>query len=114
MHIMQENAWILIIMLVCLAVLLILCLVRAVKGPSIPDRLVAANMMGTMVMVIIAILSFLMNESYLLDICLIYAMISFVSVVVLSKVYIGVYNERIANWKQREAERAAKEEKKDA
>lgn len=82
------------IAIVILAVMLLLCLIRAVKGPTIADRLVAVNMMGTMIMVIIAILALLMNESYLVDICMIYAMISFLSVIVLSKVYLGVYLEK--------------------
>ena len=76
-----------------LAVMLVLCLIRAVIGPRIADRLIAVNMMGTMVMVIISILSVVMNEGYLVDICLIYAMISFLAVVVLTKVYTGVYME---------------------
>jgi multicomponent Na+:H+ antiporter subunit F len=62
-------------------------------GPTIADRLVAVNMMGTIVMVIIAVLGLLMDEDYLVDICLIYAMISFLAVVVLTKVYTGVYKE---------------------
>lgn len=73
------------------AVMLILCLIRAIKGPKIADRLVAVNMMGTMVMVIIGILAILMQEEYLVDICLIYAMISFLAVIILTKVYMGVY-----------------------
>ena len=54
----------------------------------------AVNMMGTMVMVMIAVLALMLKEGYLVDICLIYAMISFLAVVVLSKVYIGVYEEK--------------------
>lgn len=73
------------------AVMLSLCLIRAIKGPKIADRLVAVNMMGTMVMVIIGILAILMQEEYLVDICLIYAMISFLAVIILTKVYMGVY-----------------------
>ena len=76
-----------------LAVMLVLCLIRAVIGPRIADRLVAVNMMGTMVMVSIALLAVLKNEGYLVDICLIYAMISFLAVVVLSRIYTGVYRE---------------------
>jgi len=76
-----------------LAVMLVLCLIRAVIGPRIADRLVAVNMMGTMVMVSIAILAVLKNEGYLVDICLIYAMISFLAVVVLTRIYTGVYRE---------------------
>ncbi|MDD3796077.1 MAG: monovalent cation/H+ antiporter complex subunit F [Lachnospiraceae bacterium] len=77
--------------LLFLALMLVLCLIRAILGPRIADRLVAVNMMGTMVMVIIAILAIMMQEGYLVDICLIYAMISFLAVIVLSKVYMGVY-----------------------
>jgi multicomponent Na+:H+ antiporter subunit F len=50
-------------------------------------------MMGTMVMVMIAVLALMLNEGYLVDVGLIYAMISFLAVVVLSKVYIGIYEE---------------------
>lgn len=74
--------------------MLILCLVRAIIGPRIADRIVSVNMMGTMVMVIIAILTVMLQEGYLADICIIYAMISFLAVIVLTKVYMGVYQEK--------------------
>jgi multicomponent Na+:H+ antiporter subunit F len=77
-----------------LALMLVLCLIRAVIGPRIADRLVAVNMMGTMVMVIIALLAVVKNQGYLVDICLIYAMISFLAVVVLTRIYTGVYREK--------------------
>ena len=83
-----------ITMLILLSFMLLACLIRAVRGPLIADRLVAVNMMGTMVMVIIAVLALMLKEGYLVDICLIYAMISFLAVVVLSKVYIGIYEEK--------------------
>ena len=70
------------------------CLIRAIIGPRISDRIVAVNMMGTMVMVIIAILELMLQEGYLADICLIYAMISFLAVVVLVKIYMGVHREK--------------------
>ena len=84
-----------------LALMLVLCLVRAVIGPRIADRLVAVNMMGTMVMVIIALLAVVKDQGYLVDICLIYAMISFLAVVVLTRIYTGVYREA----KEREAQK---------
>ena len=79
---------------IILAVMVLICLIRAIKGPRTADRIVAINMMGTLTMVIIAVLAVKMDEGYLVDICLIYAMISFLSVVVLSKVYIGIYEEK--------------------
>ncbi|MBD5472502.1 MAG: sodium:proton antiporter [Lachnospiraceae bacterium] len=83
-----------ITILIILALMLFVCLIRAVKGPRIADRIVAVNMMGTMVMVTIAVLSLLLKEGFLIDICLIYAMVSFLAVIVISKVYMGVYEEK--------------------
>lgn len=82
------------VVLVILAVMIILCLIRAIIGPRIADRIVATNMMGTIVMVIIATLAIMLREGYLVDICIIYAMISFLAVIVLTKVYMGVYREK--------------------
>ena len=79
--------------LIVLGIMLFLCLIRACMGPTVADRLVSVNMMGTMVMTIMAILAVMMNESYLVDICIIYAMISFLAVIVLSKVIMGVHKE---------------------
>ncbi|MCM1542836.1 MAG: monovalent cation/H+ antiporter complex subunit F [Blautia sp.] len=80
--------------LIILAILVILCLIRAIIGPRTADRIVSVNMMGTMVIVIIAILTVMLGEGYLADICIIYAMISFLAVIVLTKVYMGVYLEK--------------------
>ena len=88
------KAYFLIGILILLALLLFALLLRAVKGPSIADRIVAVNMMGSITIVMIAIMSLLLNEDYLIDICLIYAMVSFLAVVVISKVYIGIYEEK--------------------
>lgn len=79
--------------LIILAILVILCLVRAIIGPRVADRIVSVNMTGTMVIVMIAILALMLEEGYLVDICIIYAMISFLAVIVLVKVYMGVYLE---------------------
>jgi len=81
-------------MLAVLAALTILCLIRAIIGPKTADRIVAVNMMGTMVISIIAILTVMLGEGYLADICIIYAMISFLAVIVLTKVYMGVFMEK--------------------
>ena len=88
--------------MIVLGLCLFVCLFRAVKGPTTSDRIVAVNMTGTFVITIILFLSLLMHEDYLVDIALIYAMLSFLAVVVLVKVFIGVY---AAN-KEREKEGA--------
>ena len=77
-----------------IGVLLIACLIRAIRGPRIADRVIAANMTGTLIVIIICILSFVMNEGYLVDIAMIYTMLSFLPVVLLTKVYMGIYREK--------------------
>ncbi|MBR6149627.1 MAG: sodium:proton antiporter [Lachnospiraceae bacterium] len=84
----------LIAVVMILSILLFLCLVRAIIGPKIADRIVSVNMMGTITIVIIAVLTVLLDEGYLADICIIYAMISFLAVVVLTMIYMGIYNKR--------------------
>ncbi len=81
-------------LLIVMALMQFVLLIRAIKGPRVADRIVAVNMMGTIVMVMIATLSLVLGENYLVDICLIYACVSFLAVVVISKVYIGIYEEK--------------------
>ena len=77
-----------------LAVLIIVSMIRSVLGPRIADRIIAVNMTGTMIIMILAVLSVYLDENYLADVCLLYAMISFLGVVVLCKVYTGVYLQK--------------------
>ena len=102
MNLIQQYDWIFHIILIILALMLIFSLIRAVIGPRVADRLVSVNMIGTMVTVMIAILGILKGEGYLIDICLIYAMISFLAVVILTKVYIGIYAEKKTHKKEEE------------
>ena len=101
MELVQRFDWLFYGILSVQAVLVIFCLIRAVVGPRIADRLVAVNMITTMVTVMIAILAVLKDEGYLVDICLIYAMISFLAVVVLSRIYTGVYRDAKAHEKKK-------------
>jgi multicomponent Na+:H+ antiporter subunit F len=92
--IQQVYAAVMSAAVVALAVLIVISIVRSILGPGISDRIIAVNMIGTMVIMITAILSVMLNENYLADICLIYAMISFLGVVLFCKVYTGVYLQR--------------------
>lgn len=53
-----------------LAVLMIISIIRSVLGPKISDRIIAVNMTGTMVIMVIAILSVYLDENYLVDVSL--------------------------------------------
>jgi multicomponent Na+:H+ antiporter subunit F len=71
------------------------CLLMGILGPQFTDRLVAVNMIGTKIILMIAALSIYLNEHYLLDVCLIYALASFLSVAVLSRTYLIAFNRNL-------------------
>ena len=85
-----ENAYHILFMgaLVWFIILILIMLIRAVYGPRVTDRIMSINMIGTMVISCICILTFALEESYLLDVALLYAMISFVAVLILGATYI--------------------------
>lgn len=76
--------------LVCIAILMAVMLLRSARGPGVPDRVLSINMIGTLANAAILVLSALLHESWLVDVALIYTMISFVSVLILARVYIPV------------------------
>ena len=94
------------VVLVTLSVLTLLCLVRAIQGPRIADRIVSINMISTMTIAMICILAIRQNQGYLMDVALIYALIGFLAVVVLCKVYMGITLEARER-KQKEGEKNA-------
>ncbi|MEX2296759.1 MAG: monovalent cation/H+ antiporter complex subunit F [Dongiaceae bacterium] len=57
---------------------MVLVLIRAVRGPSPYDRILAVNVHGTMTVVLIALAGFLVDRPAFLDLSLVYALINFV------------------------------------
>jgi multicomponent Na+:H+ antiporter subunit F len=68
-----------------LALLAIGMLYRAVKGPTMQDRVLAVNVLGTNTVVILAILSAALSEPTFLDIALVYALLNFLMAIAISK-----------------------------
>ena len=80
--------------MVIMALLIIVAVIRSAIGPAMSDRVIAVNMIGTLTIALIAMLAIYTAEDYLVDVCLIYAMISFLAVVILTKVYTGIYLQK--------------------
>ncbi len=62
-----------------------LALVRAIKGPTIYDRILAVNTFGTLTVVLIAVHGFLAGRPEFLDIALVYALINFIATIAVTK-----------------------------
>ena len=69
-------------------------LLRAIRGPRMADRILGINMTGSLTTAAIALLAVLLDQSWLLDVCLIYCMISFLAVVVLAKISIASHEKK--------------------
>ena len=64
-----------------------LMLVRALKGPTVFDRLVAANSIGNAAIIILALFGFLVGRPAFLDIAITYALLNVVGVFAVLKFF---------------------------
>ena len=62
-----------------------LALVRALKGPSVFDRIVAVNVFGTKTVLIVALIAVISGNHDLVDVALVYALINFITIVAVLK-----------------------------
>ena len=60
-----------------------LALVRAILGPTVVDRVLAANMIGTKTVLLIAVSGFLFGRPEWLDLALLYALMNFIGMIAL-------------------------------
>ena len=60
-------------------------LARAFFGPTVFDRILAVNSVGTKTVLLIALLGFLTGRPDFLDIAIVYAMINFIAIVAVLK-----------------------------
>jgi len=66
-------------------VLSVLIIYRIVAGPTMPDRVIAVNVLGTNTVVIIALIAAATDNPGVLDIALVYALLNFLMSIAISK-----------------------------
>jgi multicomponent Na+:H+ antiporter subunit F len=72
-------------LLICCA----MCLYRIANGPMAADRMVAIDVLGTVVVGFVAIITAVTGKVYLLDVALLWALVSFVGTLALAKYLVG-------------------------
>ncbi len=60
---------------------MVLALARAFAGPTVYDRILAVNQIGTQTLLLIAVMGFISGRPDFLDISLLYALINFVATI---------------------------------
>ncbi len=86
------NPWITIWSII-LAFAVFLAFLRFLKGPSLPDRVIALDMLTTITTGLLVLISVFIDNYVLLDISLVYAVLAFVSVIVIARYLEGSKGE---------------------
>lgn len=71
--------------IIAILVTIILALARILLGPTVYDRIAAMNMLGTKIILFIAVFAFFTGRHDVLDIALVYALINFIGIVAVLK-----------------------------
>jgi multicomponent Na+:H+ antiporter subunit F len=70
---------------IAILVSILLLLARALMGPTIFDRILAVNAMGTKTVVFVALLGWISGRADFLDIAVLYALLNFVGTIAILK-----------------------------
>ena len=69
----------------CLAITMFFCLFFAVKGPRLTDKIIGVNMIVIKSTILIILAGVYIGEDYLIDVALVYALISFLATIVFTR-----------------------------
>lgn len=83
-----------IVSMIILSLSIIAIFLRAVIGPTVADRIICINMIGTKIIIFICMIAGYLREDFLIDVAIVYALINFISMVVLTYAYGYAYEKR--------------------
>ncbi|MEP1143175.1 MAG: monovalent cation/H+ antiporter complex subunit F [Henriciella sp.] len=72
---------------IALVVAIALMLIRALSGPTLYDRVLAVNSIGTKIILLLGVIGFLTGRPDFLDISILYALINFVATIAILKFF---------------------------
>ncbi|MDQ0270883.1 Na(+)/H(+) antiporter subunit F1 [Cytobacillus purgationiresistens] len=73
------------IAIICIAVAMITLLYRVIKGPTLPDRIVALDAIGVNIVAMVALMSITLKTSAFLEVILLFGILAFIGTVAFSK-----------------------------
>ncbi|WP_100013293.1 Na(+)/H(+) antiporter subunit F1 [Lentibacillus sediminis] len=62
-----------------------IALIRIIIGPSLPDRIIALDMIGVILVSVVAVISVILNTRAFLEVILILAILAFISTIAFSR-----------------------------
>ena len=74
-----------LIVLLALLLCMVMAIIRVIKGPTAPDRVVGLDTINTIVIVGMVIFGAALNEVIYIDVAIVYALLSFVTTLFIAK-----------------------------
>ena len=73
------------IVLIALLISIAMAIIRVIKGPTAPDRIVGLDTINTIVIVGMVVFGTAFNEIIYIDVAIVYALLSFISTLFIAK-----------------------------
>ncbi|KHE92274.1 MAG: hypothetical protein K8F52_07135 [Candidatus Scalindua rubra] len=70
---------------VAVTIAIMITLYRAIKGPTVYDRVLAGNAIGTKTVILLVLLGFVHDRPHFLDLAVVYPLINFVATIAFLK-----------------------------
>ena len=81
----EELAEVYLVVLGLLFLSIVMALIRVIKGPTAPDRIVGLDTINTIVIVSMIIYGFAANSVIFIDVAIVYALLSFITTLFIAK-----------------------------
>lgn len=78
-------SWVYLATAVVLLVGMFMILIRAIAGPTVYDRILATNALGTKTIVFVTLLGYISGRPEFIDMAIIYALVSFITTIAILK-----------------------------
>ena len=80
--------------LILIGIAVFLALIRSITGKTMITRFIGTNLLSTIVLIAICILSVFFKEAYLPDVAIVFALLSCIAVMLLCKIYINLFEKK--------------------
>jgi multicomponent Na+:H+ antiporter subunit F len=80
---MMETAYFVVLLVLILCI--IMAIIRIIRGPTAPDRIVGLDTVNTIVIVGMVIFGAAFNEVIYIDVAIVYALLSYISTLFIAK-----------------------------
>ncbi len=78
-------SWVYLATAVAMLIGLAIILVRAIAGPTVYDRILATNAIGTKTILFVTLLGYISGRTEFVDMALVYALITFITTIAILK-----------------------------